>query len=287
MPPGGNGEPDAVPPLPAVPLSQLGDLYELGDHRLLCGDCTIASNVERVLNGCRPHLMVTDPPYGVEYDPSWREKAGVGGTNSAKGKVLNDDRADWRDAWALFPGDVAYVWHGGLHAGVVASSLTHSRFKIRSQIIWVKTRPVLSRGHYHWQHEPAFYATREGEPDHWQFQEDHDVAAYAVRDGATAKWTGGRKQSTVWMIEHVKSETGHGTQKPVECMRRPLVNNSAPGDAVYEPFCGSGTTLIACEMEKRRCHALELNPVYVDVIVRRWEEFTGRKAIRHRIELAA
>lgn len=194
------------------------------------------------------------------------------------GKVLNDDRADWRDAWALFPGSVAYVWHGGLHAAEVAASLEACKFNVRAQIIWVKTRPALSRGHYHWQHEPAFYAVQEGADDSWTFVPHHEVAAYSVRKGSTADWHGGRKQSTVWFIEHLKSDTGHGTQKPVDCMKRPIENNSSPGQAIYEPFSGSGTTLIACEMTGRCCHAIELNPAYIDVAIKRWQDFTGQEA---------
>jgi site-specific DNA-methyltransferase (adenine-specific) len=229
-----------------------------------------------VLAGVVPQLMVTDPPYGVEYNPGWRQKAGVG--SRATGKVLNDDRADWREAWALFPGAVAYVWHGGLHSGIVAASLQACKFDIRAQIVWVKTRPALSRGHYHWQHEPALYGVRDDADDGWRFVPEHEVSAYAVKKGATGSWSGGRKQSTVWFIEHLKSDTGHGTQKPVECMKRPIENNSSPGHAVYEPFSGSGTTIIACEMTGRSCHAIELNPAYVDVAVKRWQDFTGKTA---------
>jgi len=271
-------DPDAAPALPTDPVSRKGDLWLLGRHRILCGDSTVATDVERVLAGVKPHLMVTDPPYGVEYDPSWRAKAGVGSANAAMGKVENDDRADWREAWDLFPGDVCYVWHGGLHAGVVAESLAASRFRLRAQIVWVKTRAVLSRGHYHWQHEPALYAQREDTDDQWRFVPEHELTGYAVRDGATGHWAGDRKQSTVWYIEHLKSETGHGTQKPVECMKRPIENNSSPGQAVYEPFSGSGTTIIACEMTGRSAHAVELSPAYVDVAVERWQAFTGKKA---------
>lgn len=208
-------DPDQVPEVPQQPVSRPGDLWLLGRHRLLCGDSTIAADVATVLNGVTPHLLVSDPPYGVNYDPSWRER--FAGGDLATGKVLNDDRADWREAWALFPGDVAYVWHGALHAGIVAESLEVGGFAIRSQIIWDKTRLVIGRGDYHWQHEPAWYAVRKGRKGHW---------------------AGDRKQTTVWSIPHRKSETGHGTQKPVECMRRPIENNSSPGQAVYEPFCG-------------------------------------------------
>lgn len=249
---------DEVPPVPEVPVARAGDLWLLASHRLICGDATEAATVSALNGAIHPHLMVTDPPYGVEYDPAWRNKAGASETKRV-GKVLNDDRADWREAWALFPGEVAYVWHGALHAAKVAESLEAAGFSIRSQIIWAKERLVLSRGHYHWQHEPCWYA---------------------VRDKGTGHWSGDRKQTTLWSIPSGSqdSETVHGTQKPVECMRRPILNNSSPGQVVYEPFLGSGTTLIAAETTGRICHAIELNPAYVDVAIRRWQAFTGREA---------
>jgi DNA modification methylase len=282
---GRSRDPDAAPAPVKLPTTRAGDMWQLGPHRLICGDCTDAETVRRVLAGEKPNLMVTDPPYGVNYDPNWRngtvDAAGVvrGKVGArAVGKVSNDDRADWRDAWRLFPGAVAYVWHGGLHGGTVEASLVACSFKVRAQVVWVKTRPVISRGAYHWQHEPALYAVQDGADDNWRFVPEHEVAAYAVLDGKTADWHGGRRQSTVWFIEHLKSDTGHGTQKPVECMRRPIINNSERGDAVYEPFSGSGTTIIAAEMTGRRCLACELDPSYVDVAVRRWQEFVGAAA---------
>ena len=258
-----HGEADAreddVPPLPEVPVSRPGDVWCLGPHRLICGDATDASVVARLNGAIMPHLMVTDPPYGVEYDPAWRNRAGLSETKRI-GKVANDDRADWREAWALFPGEVAYVWHGALHAAVVALSLEASGFSIRSQIIWAKERLVLSRGHYHWQHEPCWYV---------------------VRDAGTGHWSGDRKQTTLWQIASAgqDAETVHGTQKPVECMRRPMLNNSSPGQVVYEPFSGSGTTLIAAETTGCICHAIEIDPAYVDVAVTRWQAFTGKAAV--------
>src|SRR6056297_1195248 len=247
---------EATPEPPADPVSRAGDLWHLGSHRLLCGDATNADDVSRLLDGVEPHLMVTDPPYGVNYDPAWRNEAGAARTKRT-GKVANDDRADWFAAWALFPGDVAYVWHGALHAGTVAESLVLAGFDIRSQIVWAKDRLVLSRGHYHWQHEPAWYAVR-----------------------GRGHWSGDRTQSTLWQIPNRDQDaaTVHGTQKPVECMRRPMLNNSSPGQAVYEPFCGSGTSLIAAESTGRACHAVELDPAYVDVAVARWQAFTGESA---------
>lgn len=255
-------DPDEVPEPPAAPVTALGDVWVLGRHRIVCGDCTDALVVEKALNGVKPHLMVTDPPYGVVYDADWRNKAmradGSPINGRAVGKVLNDDKADWSDAWALFPGDVAYVWHAGLFAGVVADSLTASDFALRSQIIWAKSNFAIGRGDYHWHHEPCWYAVRKGKAGHY---------------------TGDRKQTTLWQIpKPAKSETGHSTQKPVECMKRPIENNSSPGQAVYEPFSGSGTTIIAAEMTGRACHAIELNPAYVDVAVKRWQDFTGQQA---------
>ena len=224
---------DEVPDAPEDPVSRPGDLWLLGRHRLLCGDATVATDVDRALGGVAPLLMVTDPPYGVEYDPSWRNRAGAA-TTKRTGKVLNDDRADWREAWALFPGDVAYVWHGALHAATVAQSLEAAGFAIRSQIIWAKDRLVLSRGDYHWQHEPCWYA---------------------VRTSGKGHWAGDRKQTTLWQIasKDQDAETVHGTQKPVEACAGRSSNNSSPGQAIYEPFMGSGTTLIAAETTGRVC----------------------------------
>jgi len=256
---GGLTDPDDVPEVPEVPVTRPGDVWILGKHRLLCGDSTVATDVEKVLNGVTPLLMCTDPPYGVEYDPSWRNQVGAAKTKRT-GKVLNDDRADWREAWALFPGEVAYVWHGALHAREVIESLEACGFSLRSQIIWAKERLVLSRGDYHWQHEPC---------------------AYAVKKTGKGHWAGDRKQTTLWQIpsKDQDAKTVHGTQKPVECMRRPIENNSSPGQAVYEPFMGSGTTLIAAEISGRVCFGIELNPAYVDVAVERWQQFTGEDAV--------
>lgn len=259
-PTAGLTDPDDVPKLQENVVSSFGDVWLLGSHRLVCGDCTDEETVALALSGVSPALMVTDPPYGVNYDPEWRQRRNLGGT-VAKGKVENDDRADWREAWALFPGSVAYVWHGALHSAEVAESLTTSGFELRCQIVWAKTSPVIGRGNYHWQHEVCFYA---------------------VKRGGRSQWNGSRKESTLWSIEHRRSESGHGTQKPVEAMRRPIENNSSPGQAVYDPFCGSGTTIVACEMTGRSCIAIEIKPEYVDVAIRRWQDFTGQEAIRER-----
>jgi DNA modification methylase len=249
---------DEVPEVAEVAVSQPGEIWQLGPHRIACGDSRDESLVRSLLAGTVPQLMVTDPPYGVEYDPEWRHRRGV--NHSARtGKIRNDEIADWAPTWALFPGAIAYVWHGALRSTIVAESLMKSGFMIRAQIIWAKERLVMSQGDYHWQHEPCWYAVRK-----------------------KGNWTGDRKQTTLWTIGSggQDAETKHATQKPVECMRRPMLNNSGPGQAVYEPFLGSGTTLIAAQSCGRTCMGVEIDPLFIDVAIRRWEAFTGEKAKR-------
>lgn len=246
--------------------AKLGDVYVLGNHRLMCGDSTNPQHVERLLNGAKPILMVTDPPYGVNYEPEWRNEVGKGARNT--GKVLNDDRYDWSEAYSLFTGDIAYIWHSAKYTHKFAENIENCGFELINLIFWAKQNFVISRGDYHNKHEPLWYAVRKGQK---------------VRHN----WQGKRDQSTVWEIannspfgnSNTEELTSHGTQKPIECMLRPILNNSAEGESVYDPFGGSGTTLIACERSKRNCYMMELSPIYIDVIVRRWEKETGQKAI--------
>jgi DNA modification methylase len=239
-----------------------GQLWKLGEHRLICGDCTDRAVVERVCD-IQPEMMVTDPPYGVEYDPSWRVEAGVQERSFNSGKVENDDNSDWTPAWELFSGDVAYVWHAGVFSNIVQASLEICGFVVRAQIIWNKDLAVFGRGDYHWKHEPCWYV---------------------VRKGKNGNRTDDHAQSTIWDIPTIHSFanghnaeewklTGHGTQKPVECMERPIRNHKF--DVVYDPFLGSGTTLIACERLSRKCRAVEISPAYVAVAIQRWVDMTG------------
>src|SRR5260370_1399292 len=192
-----------APPPPTQPVSRLGDLWQCGLHRVLHGDATNHEHTSRVLGDVRPPILITDPPYGVELNPMWREEAGLGSPVQT-GKVANDDRADWSDAFRLFPGEVAYVWHAGIHSGLVAAGLQDVGFEIRAQIIWTKPHFVLSRGSYHWQHEPCYFC---------------------VRKGARSHWRGDRTQSTVWPVATLnpfggknpeETAPGHGTQQPIE-----------------------------------------------------------------------
>jgi len=256
---------DEVPEPPVDPITKPGDLWILGEHRLLCGDSTKAEDVERLMDGAKPFVMVTDPPYGVKLDQSWRDVAlgdkamGPGNANI----VTNDERADWTEAWALFPGDVAYVWHAGKFADVVMQSLRNVKLEPVQQIIWNKSVMIMGRSDYHFKHEPCWYA---------------------VRKGKSHGWIGDRKQTTVIDAappNHImggskEEKTPHPTQKPIACMVELMKNHA--GD-IYEPFCGSGTTLIAAEQLGRKCYGMEISPQYCDVIVARWEKLTGQKAV--------
>ena len=255
----GKTDSDDIPETPKNPVTRTGNLWVLGKHRIVCGDSTDQKTVERLLDGAEPDLMVTDPPYGVNYDSMWRYTTGISTRGIATGKSANDDTDDWQAAYALFPGRIAYVWMSSLHLPVTARGLDACGFIPRSLIIWDKGHIVPSRGHYNWRHESCWYA---------------------VKKGAKANWQGGHKASTLWEIDNPrKSETGHSAQKPVECMQRAIHNHR--GD-VYDPFVGSGPTVIAGEQEGRIVYAIEIDPAYVDVTVKRWEDFTGQKATRKR-----
>jgi DNA modification methylase len=241
-----------------------GDIWLLGNHRLVCGDSTLQSDVDKLLNGQSPNTMITDPPYGVSYEADWRAKAkNVKKTaREENSKLQNDDQADWFDAYLLFTGSVAYVWHASAFTDVVMDGLRRSGFDIKQQIIWNKNVHALSRSDYHWKHEPCWYA---------------------VKKGAERNWKGGRTQMTVWEVPSIacdKDKTPHPTQKPVELFIRSIVHHTNEGEYVYDPFAGSGTLMVACEKTGRRALMMELDPKYCDVIIQRYEKFTGQKAIR-------
>ena len=205
-----------------------------------------------------PHSILPEPsqpPVPLRCFHPRSARAGINTKEGAFGKSVNDDTNDWQAAYALFPGRIAYVWMSSLALPAAARGLDACGFIRRSLIIWDKGHIVFGCGHYHWRHE---------------------VCWYAVKKGAQANWAGNRKASTIWEIKKTqKSETGHSSQKPVECMQRAIHNHK--GD-VYDPFVGSGTTVIAGEQEGRSVYAIEIEPAYVDVTVTRWEDFTGRKA---------
>lgn len=246
-------------------VSKPGDLWTLGRHRLLCGDSTNDEDVKRLLSLGRPLVMVTDPPYSVSYDPAWREGHAWGIGKRCTGKINNDETIDWSPVWRLWDVQVMYVWHAGKYAADVAISLMLCGYEVISQIIWAKQHFVISRGDYHWQHESCWYAVKKGKNHNWQ---------------------GARDQATLWQIANNncmggqgEEKFGHGTQKPIKLMSCPILNNSAKGDIIADPFLGTGTTMIACEQLDRICLAAEIAPAYCDMAIRRWQRFTKKDAI--------
>lgn len=271
-------DPDYAPEPADDTYVKPGDLYRLGGHRVLCGDALSAGDVASLLDGAAPRLLVTDPPYGVSLDPTWRDKLynGLGAAEKPYMRIeghqnttlSGDTRVDWSDAYALVPSlEVGYVWHAGVHAAEVAAGLLRIGFEIASQVIWDKGLFAMSRGWYHWGHEPCWVVRRPGVPNLFR---------------------GDRDQSTVWRAPSPKmimsgskeEKFDHPAQKPVALCEIPIRNHTEAGDAVYEPFSGSGTTIMAAETLGRRCYAMEIDPKYVQVAIERWEGATGRKAER-------
>lgn len=263
-------DPDETPPVPVVPVSRTGDLWILGDHRLLCGDSTKAEDVARLMGRAKAVVMNTDPPYGIGYDSSEIHAHGVD-----YGEIRNDEILDGEKLQAFLEdviraavphlADCAafYLWHPMLTQGTffAAAAAAAADILIHRQIIWIKPVLVFGRGDYHWKHELCFYGWRRG----------HRPEFY-----------GERNQTTVWEVASVsnaeRKQMGHATPKPVELFIRPLKNHTKFDDVCYEPFAGSGPQIIAAEMTGRRCCAMEIAPQYVDVCVMRWQAFTGREA---------
>lgn len=270
---------DAVPDGPEEPASRVGDLFILGDHRLICGDCTQPDVVARLFGDAKPFLLITDPPYGIELDSEWRDRAGLNGCGPAEASYMKhrteghtqttisgDTRADWSEAFALVPSlEVAYVWHASVFAREVLDGLMRIGFLYPQQLIWNKGRTVLTRTHYWYQHEPCAYVRKVNAPWYGKAGENS-----TVWDSPSPKFIMGGSAEQKW---------DHPTQKPMALMTKPILNHTLPGEAVYDCFLGSGTTLIAAEQTGRVCYGVELDPKYVDVIVRRWQQYTGKRAV--------
>ena len=256
-------DPDAVPPVPEKAKSKRGVVYELGNHRLMCGDATSAEDVAALMDGSSAALLVTDPPYGVGVDHRWRKDAFKVRLGPDRAAIEGDDRFAWIEAYRLTDASVAYVWHSALHAGSVQAELEEAGFDVRQQIVWAKAVFAIGRSAYQWKHETCWYA---------------------VRRGATARWFGGRSQTTVWEAASPiqifsgggnDTRTPHPTQKPSAIFEPPISNHTEPGDIVYDPFLGSGTTLIAAEQLGRCCFGLEIDPAYCDVIRQRYADYVN------------
>jgi DNA modification methylase len=249
-------DPDAVPDPPAEPTTKPGDLWRLGRHRLLCGDSTVVTDVERLMGGEKADMVFTDPPYGVDYD---------GGTK-VREKLDSDHRGTtiYGEVFPLLaafsdPRAPMYIWHAGAVSVPVLEAIRDNGYEVRAQIIWNKNQAQYGAltAQYKQKHEPCFYVFRKGQAPYWY---------------------GPTNEITVWDIDRAQSNDYHPTQKPTELAKRAIGNSSKSDDIVLDLFGGSGSTLIACEEAGRQCRMMELDPKYVDVIIRRWEDFTGLHA---------
>ncbi|ANB66157.1 DNA methylase family protein (plasmid) [Anoxybacillus sp. B7M1] len=240
------------------PVTQSGDIWVLGEHRLLCGDSTNLEQVQRLMNGKQAAMVFTDPPYNVDY---------TGKTKDAL-KIQNDhmdDESFYRFLYAAFSvmydvteeGGPIYICHADSEGLNFRKAMIDSGWLYKQCIIWVKNSFTLGRNDYHWQHEPILYG--------W-------------KPGAAHKWAGDRKQSTVWECDKPQRNADHPTMKPIPIPAKAIQNSSYKGDIIFDPFGGSGSTLIAAEKTGRICYTVELDPRYCDVIVKRYEELTGNKA---------
>lgn len=250
---------DEAPPLPPEPKTKLGDIYQLGKHRLMCGDSCSTTDMEKLCDGQLVDMWLTDPPYNVAYE---------GKTKDAL-KIQNDSMGDdqfrqfLRDAYVtadivMKPGAVFYIWHADSEGYNFRGAAQDAGWKVRQCLIWKKSTMVMGRQDYHWKHEPCLYGWKEG---------------------AGHLWATDRKQTTILEFDKPSRNGEHPTMKPVALFEYQMLNNTKGGDIVLDSFGGSGTTLIAAEKNGRVARLMELDPKYCDVIVKRWEDFTGKKAV--------
>jgi DNA modification methylase len=249
---------DAVPDVPPEPVTRLGDVWQLGAHRVMCGDSTSITDVERLMDGQLADMWLTDPPYNVAYQ---------GGTKDAL-TIQNDNMTDdafrqfLRDAYVtadavMKPGAVFYIWHADSEAYNFRGAAIDAGWTVRQCLVWKKSSLVMGRQDYHWKHEPCLYG--------W-------------KDGAGHLWASDRKQTTILEFDKPARNDVHPTMKPVALFEYQMLNNTKGHDVVLDSFGGGGTTLLAAEKNGRLARLMELDPKYCDVIVKRWQDFTGRKA---------
>ena len=254
----GQTDPDEVPEPPVEPITKLGDLWILGNHRLLCGDSTSIDSVNRLMDGDQANLLLTDPPYNVAYEGKTSDSLTI-----QNDSMNNESFAQFlRDVYTtanttMKDGAVFYIWHAPSEVYNFSKAAFEVGWKIRQCLIWNKNSLVMGRQDYHWKHEPCLYG--------W-------------KDGAAHYWGSDRCQTTVLNFNRPSRNGEHPTMKPVELFEYQIKNSSKPNDVVLDLFGGSGTTAIACEKTGRKARLMELDPKYCDVIVKRWEDFTGKKA---------
>ena len=259
------------PVLPAEPKSKLGDVYQLGDHRLMCGDSTSLADVQKLVGGAQMDLLLTDPPYNVDYQ-------------GAAGKIKNDNMEDTafrrfltdafsNAAMVMKPGAPFYIWHADSEGYNFRGACKDAMLRVRQCLIWVKNSLVMGRQDFQWKHEPCLYGESEIEED------AHEPCLYGWTEGKKHYFFKNRKQTTVLNFDKPVKSAEHPTMKPIKLFDYQMQCSSKPGENVLDLFAGSGTTIMAAEQNGRRAFCMEYDPKYTDVIVDRWEKFTGEKAV--------
>jgi site-specific DNA-methyltransferase (adenine-specific) len=250
---------DAVPEVPETPKTVLGDVWVLGNHRLMCGDSTSIDALEKLTEGNLVDMWLTDPPYNVAYEGGTKEKLTI--QNDSMGD--DDFRQFLRDSYTaadsvMKPGAVFYIWHADLEGYNFRGAAKDTGWQVRQCLIWKKSSLVMGRQDYHWMHEPCLYGWKEG---------------------AAHLWAADRKQTTILEFDKPSRNGEHPTMKPVELFEYQMLNNTKGADMVLDSFGGSGTTIIAAEKHGRYGRLMELDPKYCDVIIKRWQDFTGKEAV--------
>ena len=259
-------DPDDAPPAPVEPVTRPGDLWLLGKHRLLCGDSTSTADMQRLVDGQLVDVWLTDPPYNVAYEGGTKEKLTIKNDSMGDEQFRQFLRAAYLAADSVMkPGAVFYVWYADVETYNFVGAARDAGWKMSQILVWKKNSLILGRKDYHFIHEPCIYGWKEG---------------------AAHLWASDRKQTTVMEFEKPARNGEHPTMKPVALFEYQLLNNTKGGDVVLDSFGGSGTTLIAAEKNGRHARLMELDPRYVDVIVRRWQNFTGKKAVLDKVGLA-
>lgn len=250
---------DAVPEPPPEPITKPGDIWILGKHRLMCGDSTSIDHLEKLCDGRQVDMWLTDPPYNVAYEGKTKDALTI------KNDSMDDEkfRQFLRDAYTaadavMKAGAVFYIWHADSEGYNFRGAAKDAGWKVRQCLIWKKSTIVMGRQDYHWKHEPCLYGWKEG---------------------AGHLWAADRKQTTILEFDKPSRSVEHPTMKPVALFEYQMLNNTKGGDIILDSFGGSGTTLVAAEKNGRIAYVMELDPKYCDVIVKRWEEFTGKKAL--------
>jgi DNA modification methylase len=258
----GETDPDEVPEPPVNPVTVQGDVWILGNHRLMCGDSTSIDAVEKLMDGQKADMVFTDPPYGVDYE---------GGHNKKKRQGIKNDALEGDSLTDLFHASIScaeilthdhaafYIWYANGKAVETFASFSRLTLKIRAVLCWYKVRSGLG----------AFMA---------QYIPNYEPCIYAHKDGCSPQWFGSTDEKTVWEEQRVGKNDYHPTQKPVELPERAIKNSSKSGDIILDLFGGSGSTLIAAEKNGRIARLMELDPKYCDVIIKRWQDFAGKKA---------